>query len=242
MAEIAQTKERAERDISEVDFRVRAAHESKKADASRRLKDLMGEYDAEVSGKWGGLLLLGPRSLQEAFAQRAEEAGPAVAVDIQPFWERLTSAVTPTMRRDRMWEPDQFSALLFAFAEVSREMDVQNMASLTYQGSVAVPDHQSLLGKVRDTVRQADKDETTALFVRVEALKEAIKVRYSRSILPVVVMGATSDELPRLQALFSGRAVTVDLSDLTSSEVPDEIVREAFENLKRLYKSKTDNV
>ena len=74
--------------------------------------------------------------------------------------------------------------------------------------------------------------------MRAAAGSEAVKIRYSSNVLPVIVTGADETSKAGLSSLFGWRCVTV----ATDKElVSEDTVAAAFDNLKKFYKNKDNS-
>jgi hypothetical protein len=229
-------KKQADRDLSLVPPKSLPGHESKKREAQDELRRLLPDYESELTSRWGAIFLSGPLDAQREFAKRAESVGPAVSVDVTHFWKKLADPVLDVAAADKLWGPNQFSALLFSFAQVSRDLDIPRMASLQYKDGVLLKTKDQLADHVRNVVRDADQDRTTEVFLKKAAVDAAVEQSYQRNILPVVVIGCLADEMQTLSKTFGGRSVKVELvEDMTESQFNDAL-EVGFTSLKTCYK------
>jgi len=205
----------------------------RKKEAENKLVDLKIEYLNILKRGLGGIFLSATESQIKDFKKIAGDT--AVFVEVDGLYQHLTDAVEPTMRKDRMFEPQNFAHLDTAIARFAAESEV-SAPRLTYRRSKVVGTRDALVDYIRDTVRSADSDKTNMALVTKSITQQALERGFTGRSLPVVLTGATKYEMAAFKPLFSGRAVTAAFP--VDHVVTQENVMDVFSELKKQFKKK----
>lgn len=208
-------------------------HLMRKREAEGKLEVLRAEYISILKRGLGAIFLNGTDEQASDFKAISGES--AVYVQVDGLYSALTDAVDGTMRKDRMFEPQNFAHLDTALARMASDQGF-TAPRLAYKRAKIVGNRSALLDYIRDTVRDADKDKTNIEVITKSIAKQALERGFTGKSLPVVLTGSTKSETAALKSLFSGRVVVIDLP--ADQKVTQETVSSAFSELKKSFKKK----
>lgn len=223
----------ANQDLEYSDPRTRPAKEAAKRDAEEVLGGILAEYEHELRKGLAAVFVNGPADAVDEFAAIAAEEGPAAVVDVSAIYVQMATDVEASMRCDRMFEPSQFSAMLRSMTKITDSLDLRMVPTPNYTGDVMLATFDEVVAHVRKLVRDKMGDSLNELALVRQVTGQALKMNYSRQVLPVVLKNATPEEIRDMNPLFRGRTVSVAASGSNAKEG----VFDAFNELAKLIKA-----
>jgi hypothetical protein len=202
-----------------------------KRQAEAKLPEALKAYENAIAKRWGAIVVHGPPALVTEFAKVAADQGPAAVASTSQVYKDLAAEIEPVMRSDRSFEASQFAHLSSAFEQLVKRLGVRGSPMLRYTGNPILADRAALEEHIASLLDTAEAGPVLAAALRETIAKAALEMRYSRNVLPVVVTGTSSTDLPAVVALFGERLVEVTLE----KEVTPEVVEGAFKDLKQKY-------
>jgi hypothetical protein len=192
------------------------------------LKDLIRTDSAAI-------ILQGPDDHQLAYSAIAEDEGDVVTVLANGIYRELTRLVWPFISTKR-FTLDIGSVFATALYSVAKSLGVMSyMAPVVNQYvGLECPDQDTLYGMIKDSVREANGDDFAIEWVVNEVFIKVLAGSYEQNVVPVVVLGATEEDVSGNFAakLFDGRSIVVSVKDTV--EKNDIII--AFKKIKPMYK------
>lgn len=223
----------ANADLENVDSRTRAAHEAARREALDRIAQLTDAYTAAIKARQAAIFVNGSTWATEEFVGLAAQEASVISLKADALYRTLAEEVEPAMRRDRLFEPDQFARLMSALTSLGRDIKAETLPRLNFESGVILHTFDDLVAFIRDAIREKVGDELNLLFLQNKISETALKIRYQQNVVPVVLTGATEAEVSGLSALFENRKVEVKLDE----EVTKETVTQALSALKNKLKN-----
>lgn len=228
MDKIIYAKKMAALDIEEVPAKTRPGMQIAKRQAQNELaglREVFSEYLHKsalavfVSGKYAN-----------DFVSLANQEDPDILhVDLDDVYRRIADVVEPSMRQDREISPTQFSLMLGEYGAIGKSIGLTSMPALKYRQDTPRT-KEALVTFIKNVVRESVGDELAIDTFRKNLLEKAESREYSRSVIPVLVTGATSVE--EEQAV--NKTCTKGSFSFTIEEEPTkETVDEAFDKIKQ---------
>jgi hypothetical protein len=177
-----------------------------------------------------------PAKVQE-FLTAAQEisAQPLVVVNCAEMYERLAAVGEPGLGATRQFGSGQLGIIIEEYAAIGREMNFASISSPKWSYDVLVPTKEAFAAAIRDAVRAGvDGDQTNRAYIRLQAYKKALEFGYSSTIVPVLVVGATAEEMPFLQNDLFNAAVVIDLDP--KEKVTSTVVKTFFKSMVKTAK------
>ena len=235
MEEIVETEKLASIDVEECDWRVRPGMSIAKADAKDKLEGLKKRYLDAISGTTFSLFVLGPKAEDFVKVAEAESAAPLLVLRADAIYHRLMERVEETLGANREFGTMQMGMVIRALSELARDLDIKAFDAPKFIESGTLVNTAAVLAHVRRIVREAVGDDFNRIFLTREITRKALEMRYTSTVLPVVVLGLESDDevsgLNSIAARFGARVVAQD-------EVTKESVIEVFTEIKEKLKNK----
>lgn len=221
------------KDLDSLSFKTRPAHELAQQNARTRWDEVKQLYAKLISERWGAIFVAGEDEPVKAFASIAQEKGPAVVVDLGKLWAEVADIVEPTLRKDRVFEPTQFSYAQRAVTVIGSRLGAK-VPALRYRDGWVIRTRKALEERLASLISETGGPLVSA-YVRDAAVSTALKIGYHKSVLPVVVLGLVPGEAVReLAAIFGNRVATATMTE----PVEEKQVEEAFGDLKKKYPKK----
>lgn len=215
-------------EVEQWDPRTRAGMEIARNQAISNLESLNEAYVSGVRNHSVAVFLTGDGALQTEFGAIAMKLGvPAVAA--KAFYSAVTSDAAASLQGGRFTPTEyahvmhQIRAVLYDDLKVPEFMKPDLMALFTQSVS-----RENLVNEVARAFVATNGHGISARYLARLAAKEALASGYSQDVVPVVIIGATSEEIEALSksGQFTGStSIIVPLEDV---KVNVEVVREVL--------------
>jgi hypothetical protein len=238
IAAYAREKKIADADLSGHDPRTLPSAHMRREEARGEVAKLMGEYTGYIRDAAICILVSGPRAHPATFAKIAAESCRAISVTPRDFYASLAKEIEPALGDRREFSGTHLGILVRALTERAKEMDLSNVAAPQIHEVAQVLDEDALVEHCRSIVRAADGDRICTKYIEGAVIQQALEIRYSASVVAVVLYGTDRAELEALgKQTFGGNCYPIELG--TSDGAPEEAaVVEALKKVKEQVKSK----
>jgi hypothetical protein len=228
------------------DYRQRPGAELRKNGATNALVNIRAEIVRAVEQNSAAVFLTGLEKGIETFIGHAHDLcdGNIVILSAQELYEKLAAETVRGIRRDRRFSIDCFSAFVVGLRTLLDELSINETIPapnmVPYLNNVFEDDH--VLTIALKTALNATKtdggvptgDALNLVYLQTRAAEDAIKEDVSTNFLPVIVLGATPEEIAGHLGtlLYFGRTVAFDVKD---EETTEATVKAVFQKLKVAY-------
>lgn len=222
MKKYTETQKISEMDLTLVPNANAAGWAMRKTDAVKELAAVRSQYDAKVKELAFAIFLTGENQWVELFASNAAHEVGTINVGADDFYDKICDTVEPSIGDRGTFGISQLGLLIRALDDLGREMGARNIPIPQIDGVAHTHNRQELRDFVRIIIRKTGVgDQLNAAWIQNETTKKALEIRYNKAVVPVILTGATEDEVATLQTtLFSGTSfvvpVTKENSDLDS--------------------------
>jgi hypothetical protein len=225
--------------IEDVDPRSRPGHEILKRQAGERIALTKRRFSEEIKGHAFAVFLIGDADKQVKFADIAEDEGDTLTIDSQALYTRITTDLYPTMGNSKEFTSHQISFIMQTLAKVCTELNVVGYPPLKNLVTTYATTFEGAAGLVKDLIRRSMGDELNKLYIEHLTTQKAIAERYTNSVVPVVLLNATQDEIPFIApTLFNGTYLTISVDEQGSDK---NAVIKTFNTIKKVLKEKQSN-
>lgn len=176
--------------------------------------------DAAVTG-----VVLGPKARVEEFVSIGRNIAPSQLIEVRcdEMYERLAKAGVPALGDTRQFGSGQIGLILEEYAAIGRELFFASLGAPAWTYDIVVPTFEDFKAAIRKAIRGGeDGDTLNRAYLRMEAYKQAVAKCVSNNIVPVLVTGATEEELPFLTSKLFSVASVVRLKNEPVTE-PDVV-------------------
>lgn len=207
----------------------------------RECRDLM----AKIEGLYSDVLRAGaftmfplvedgkPETLEQFLRAVRETANPLV-FSARTLYQKLADDIEPTLGDRRTFGITQVVRLVTLLTDLGRDLGFRNIPLPQQLDMVHCSTGDDLVAHVRLLVRSMNGDALNRAYIESEIVKRALSIRYTRSIVPVVITDATQSEVDGLgTALFSGSYFPVPL---TLEQTDNENVLKILSDIKKSIK------
>lgn len=214
----------------------RPGMEMRKRESATELPKIRQQYGEIIQAKAFGIFLEGDPQSSAEFARVASEEASTINVSADGLYQTLADGIEESMGTRRTFGTTQLGLLIGALTEVGRELDFRNIPMPQIFDVAICADRAALVNTVREMVRAVVGDRLNLLWVSQHMIQAALSIRYTRSVVPVIVTNATADERQELsKSLFNGTTFTVPV---TAETVSSEHVLKALAEIRESLKSK----
>lgn len=215
-------------EVTNWDPSTRAGMEMARNRAIAEYDDLVTSYMAAVRPNSVAVFLTGPQEAQDQFTALAQDLGVPV-VDAKAFYLAVTRDAAASLTQGR-FTPSEYAHVMHGIRTVLYEdlkvAEFQRPDLLPlFIRSVAQKD---LVNEVATAFVAKNGHDIAAQYLARLAAKEALASGYMQSVVPVIVYGATTQEIEALpkSGRFTGRtSIIVPLEDV---KVNEEVVRDVL--------------
>jgi hypothetical protein len=230
--EYKEAEEWSQKDLASWPANTRPGAEGRVRQARAALDDLKTAYGDLIRQGAFTIFPTGPGA--EEFARVAAEEASAIRVSALSLYSRLAKEIEPSLGDRRTFGITQLGLLINAVTDVARELGMRNLPPPRLDDVAHCPDTEALIGTIRTILRQAMGPVLDKAAIEAATVEGAIRIRYTRTVVPVIVMDATAEDLKVLpQALFNGTTFTVET---TSDESVDTVLAKLADIRKNLKK------
>jgi hypothetical protein len=158
-----------------------------------------------------------------------------VVVNCAEMYERLAAIGEPGLGPTRQFGAGQLGIIIEEYAAIGRELSAVSIASPKWSYDVLVPTQKDFAAAIRTAVRAGeDGDQMNRAYIRLQAYRKALEFGYSSTLVPVIVIGATPEEMPFLQQDLFNAAVVIDLDP--KEKVTANTVKNFFKSMVKTAK------
>ncbi len=228
--DIEKTEEIAKMVLDEINPATRGAWGGAIEDAKVRMKDLRRLYGVEVCKNSAAIFLFGSKEKVVEFSELAIDEKEGFVVDANALYARLAHQVMVTLPDNRAieWAVAQTYRLHTTIQEVMHEMGIAELPMPDRTEAPVVKTMEEVTAHIRKIVRAACGDSLNKLYVEEQLIKQAIEIRYTGVVVPVVVTGAEENEVYDLGRMFGQGAKAIYLTDDVEASV--ETLREYLDS------------
>ena len=214
----------------DIPIQVRSGWAVRKEAARQALETLRPELEAAtVPSRLVGCFASGDAGRIEEVAALLRDTG-GIVVRADAVWERIVANFEDSFGADRLFRTTQFWLMVNAYRAIASELGLPGtIPSDAFVYDAPCPTHDDCLALVRRTIRSWATDELNLRAIRTSILDAVIADGLDDKKLPVLVTGATPDEVPVLKTLFT-KAVTHEFA--TDFEVTTNSVTTIFRGSK----------
>lgn len=235
--ELEATTKTANMSVDDLPWNTRPAWMTKITAAKDAIKPLEAEYKAQLLRSAVAIFVDGSPEKVKTFAKIVHDEREGVVVDASALYDRLTLGVEATMGHTREWGIGQIHKLHQLLMEVMHdakldEIEMPSRASVDRK----LPTRQDVYDHIRNIVRAACGDRLNARYLETLAAREALAIRYTHNIVPVVVLHATPDEIQVLGASYAKGFAPAPIRD--DEEVTKELMVKVFRDVNKKVRAK----
>jgi hypothetical protein len=143
-----------------------------------------------------------PNKIQE-FSNFVYGEGEGLVVDASALYKRLADEIEPTLSDSRQWGVGQTQKLHMSLQEVMHELGLVELPMPDRNSMPVVRTYEDVVGHVRDIVRSACGEFLNKLYLEAQAVKSALRIRYTNTLTPVLITNARDDEAGELAKSFA---------------------------------------
>lgn len=243
MKEYDEAEKFANADLSSWPVKTLPGAQMRQRECKELVDTLAGKYADAVGDVIVTIFTTGPRSAQEAFAEIAKVEAETIVADSQSLYARLSGRCEESMGDRRTFGVTQLGILIGELTEVGRELNARNIPIPKIFDVTHCKTQQDVIDTVRNLVRGVVADALNMSSLSREVVKKALAIRYTKSVVPVVVIGASEEELgPLSKELFPGRLSTFTVDTTSLKALDKENVLQVFTSIREsLSKTKKKN-
>lgn len=189
-----------------------------------QIADLKRRYESEVLSRAFTIFLHGPLALQQAYLESAKKTTKVLTADARALYEFLAKDIEPSLGDRRIFGTSQLAMLCRGLTEAGRQIEftsrlqTPNLPDLRH-----CPSTNDVIEYARELVRASSTDTLNQKWIEASVIKQALEIRYTRAVAPVIVTGATEAEAHSLgSSLFSKKTFTVNVNEENSA--PDGVL------------------
>jgi hypothetical protein len=234
MEQYAEVEQIANQDLSAWPVKTLPGAQMRQRECRTQMEALGAKYKDALLGSAVAIFLDGDQQQTQQFAKVAEGSGGTLTISAETMYEDLAKDIEPTLGDRRQFGTSQLGMLVSALTRVGKDLDFRNIPVPQIFDVTVCREHQDLIALVRNLVRQAIGDDLNAAYIKRAVGEEAIRIRYTRSVAPVVITNATADERTGLKNVFNG-SFTIPVTQENTSE---DAVLQSLTNIAKTLKSK----
>lgn len=224
-------------DLEALPQRVRPGAAIAKTDAEAKLKTLRGEYRDQVAPRVATIFLIGPEESQKKFAELSEAEGGTLTVDAAAIYTKMATDLEPTIGAQRQFGGTQVNHLIRSMEEIATVAGAEYLPTPRLLEVSIVKTPEDTVTMVKHLIRTQIGDDLNRLWLESRIVSEALRLKYGEKVVPVVVLGASRQEILELgKSIFSGNSIEVKLG----ATVEQKDIIDAFAALKERLKPKTN--
>ena len=234
--EIEKTTTLAAKELDDFPVAVRAGWGARLVQAKADLPLLRAEYRNLLLSSGIAIFVTGDAAKALEFAQLVRSSGEGVAVDAEALYKRLADAIDPTMSPARTWGVQQTHKLHLTLTEIMHEIGLPKVVAPPHNDSIVLPTHRNVQDYIRKIQLASDNGDLLRSYVQHLTVQDALKIGYTSSLTPVVVMNATASDTSALSLGFGKGAaqVTVGVDDV----VDEAFMVKAFKDINKRLRAK----
>lgn len=168
------------------------------------------------------------------FADIAKEKAPAIVLDAAELYRRIAEKWYPTVRVDQVFALDSVISMWDGTMQCLPSVGVREIAKPEFGRFFGRPVHtlEDAIEVTRDILRSTVGDELNGLYLNRRLADEAVREEWDLKRIPVVVVGASREELTAPQGLLNGLFYGHNIVVATKETVEDSEVAEACKALR----------
>lgn len=210
----------------------------RQADCRDRVQIIEREYMAVLKERAFTIFLEGKPEDQIVWAKIATDEANVMCLSADSFYKKLAEHVEPTLGDRRTFGTSQLATLIRALGEIGRDVGARQVPTPQIFETHHLKGEAAVVNYLREIVRASSGDSLNLLWIEKEILMEGLKIKYSRSVVPVIVLQATPEEVKELAPnLFSRVTFTVKIKEAPTKEVVLQRLTEIRQTLKQRKQS-----
>jgi hypothetical protein len=238
-----QYKTDASLDLDNWDFRTRAGMQMRKNRGIAGVEEVQEKYFIAARQRAVGIFLTGEAEAIEEFIEIAQaetaEAGGVIVLSANKLYEDLAKETTAGISGGR-FSPNEYARLIFLLREIAHKLRLSEFQKPELGGLMArTADLPVITREIKKAIEAGNAYRLAGLFLEEEVAKEALKRGYSQPVIPVILTGATKEDVEGLKSMFTSRvsfAVSLD-----GVKVDQELVLKTLKDIKKDIKKKLKN-
>jgi hypothetical protein len=198
--------------------------------AKNKLIDLERQYALYVGKNSVAIFLLGDPGKVGELAKLIADEKNGFVVDANALYARIGHQVYVTVPQDRgsLWGSAQTYRMQTTIQEIMHEVGIRELPMPDRTEAPHVKSLADCVAHVRKTIRAACGDSFNKLYIERSLVKQALEIRYTGVMVPVIVTGAEEKEVYDLGRMFGLGASSVTLD--VDTEVNEDLMRSTFES------------
>jgi hypothetical protein len=172
--------------------------------AVRQAKDFLAqlkdEYRDVILPRLVGVFINGDNGKINELSKLVFEEG-GVVIDSQKLYVNIADRILPTIGGSRVFQAQQTALLVEYIRQIGLELDIPSMNTVKYK-EVVILDKKDVTLHIKSLVREAVGDELIVKLLKKEIVDNCIKAGVCSKYIPVLVTGASVDEVNGIGVLF----------------------------------------
>ena len=233
--EIEMTKRIANIKVEELPSATQGGWGTRIRQAQDKLQELNAKFQEVMLQNGVAIFLYGQPQKVKDFIDLAHAEGDALAVDACLLYERLAEDVELTMSTSRVWGIAQTHRLQLSLHKVMEEVDLTELPMPARAPENVMATHDDVMVSVRDVIRRSSGDMLNRLYCVKQAMVDAAKTGFTGAVVPVLAVGAQSNEREGLSSAFVKGSAVVEIDD--KDEVNRDFLIKTFKEVNRKIRS-----
>lgn len=217
-------------------YRARSAWQNNIAEAKIRKAALLSELQKELLANGVAIFLIGPAGHVEEFKRIANEESSVLNIAADGLYQRLAQRIEPALGAKRTFSANENMMLISALREVGIDLKLESLSQPQLMDVAHPENFDALVDLVRSLVRGSATDELNRVYIEDAVGKEGYAVRYKGTVVPVILTGATAEEIPTLSVSFKRSANTINIDQEVT--VDKTYVLDQFQDIMKQLKKK----
>lgn len=233
LEEIDRTTSTATIKLDEINPRARPGMEVAVREAKDHLEELKTKYGQLVQERALGIFVLGNAEGVFQFASIAEYEGDTITLESDSLYRELARSIEQAMGDTRVFGPDAMSHLVTNLRTMAFEMGIVTLPVPKFE-EAHCSSFNDTIAHVKKLVRLAMGDDLNSIYLKKVLVEKALKIRYTGSVVPVVVISDSESEIAGLSPMFQKGTTVVNVAD--GDNVTKEYVLKVFSSTKKKKK------
>ena len=228
----------ANMNLDDIPSNTRGGWSASIAAAKERLPGVQARYKDSLLQNAVAIFVSGDKAKVAEFTSLIRSENEGLVVDANALYDRLARDVTMTLPDNRgiEWGITQTHKLHLSLQEVMHEVGLRELPMPSNGTAPFVNGYDDVLENVKGLMRAAVGGTLNKLYLEKDLIGEAMKIRYTSSMVPVIVTGADQAEIYDLSRVFGRGSTDVAIPDGTL--VDKEFLVKTFKEINKKLKNK----
>ena len=237
MQQYAKFHKVASEDLTGWDWRTLPGKQMQQREAQDALPAILSQYSAYVAKAAIPIFIQGAPDTSRQFAEVAEAEADTITLPVDGLYREIAAQVEPSMGDRRNFTASQLVGFVHALTDHAKSLDFSGQTQPPTFDTVHCPTTDDVVAVVRSLTRTTMGDELNVRYLQAAVIRAALEKRYTKAVVPVVLVGATEDEIQTLPKLIFGGTNSFTVPVTTETATPEQVLQ-TFTNIKKALKAR----